>query len=75
MCGYDTASRTRLWIHTSVHHLGAVCMLGAHVLVTVVSNPTFVLDCKTGALISSLPKADGWICGVGMIESSCFILS
>jgi hypothetical protein len=73
VCGYDTASLTRLWIHNTVDSIGAVCMLGAHVLVTVYDNPTLVLENKTGAQIAALQKADGCIYGLGVIEGLCFI--
>ncbi len=74
VCGYDTASLTRLWIYNTVDNVGAVCMLGADVLVTVYGSPTLVLDRKTGELIASLQKAEGYIFGLGVIEGSCFIL-
>ncbi len=52
--GYGTTSRTRLWIRDTQCTVGAVCMLGAHVLVTlctvsVQSSPMLVLDLNTGA--------------------------
>jgi hypothetical protein len=72
VCGFDMVSLTRLWILNTIDEVGAVCMHGTHVLVTVYGNPTLVLDCKTGAHISSLPKADGWIYGLGVIEGLCF---
>jgi hypothetical protein len=75
VCGYDTASLARLWIHNTAHRVGAVCMLGAHVLVTVDYKPSLILECKTGKLIATLPKANGCIFGSGLIEGSCFILS
>ncbi len=73
--GYDVASLKRLWIHETASHVGAVCMLGAHVLATVRCNPTLVLDFKTGTQIAKLQKADGWILGMDVIEGLCFILS
>jgi hypothetical protein len=75
VCGYDTASLTRLWKHTTVDGVGAVYMLDAHALVTVFCNPTLVLDLKTGEQIATLQKADGFIYGLGAIESLCFIPS
>jgi hypothetical protein len=66
--GYDTASLDRLWIYNAASSVGAVCMLGAHVLVTVCGSPTLVLDLNTGALITALQKADGAILGLGVIE-------
>jgi hypothetical protein len=75
VCGYDAASRTRLWILNTVSGIGAVCMLGAHVLVTVSFCPTLVLDRNTGAQIAALPEADGWIQGLGVIEGLCFVHS
>ncbi len=74
-CGYDTASRTRLWIHKTASEVGAVCILGACVLVTVYVNPLLVLDRNTGERIASLRKADGFIFGMGAIDGFCFILS
>ncbi len=74
-CRYDTASLTRLWGHNTASHVGAVYILGAYVLVTVYRNPTLVLDLSTGEQIGELPKAEGFICGVGVIEGLCFILS
>ncbi len=75
VCGYDTASATRLWIHSTVFSVGAVCMLGTHVIVTVYGNPTLILDRKTGVQIATLSKADGGIFGLGVIEglSSLFL--
>ncbi len=74
VCGYDTVSLAKLWIHDTASFVCAVCMLGAHVLVTVHGNPTLVLDCNTGALVESLQKADGSIIGLGVIEGLCFIV-
>jgi hypothetical protein len=68
VCGYDTASSTRLWIHKTASGVPAVCMLGAHVLATVCARSTLVLDRKTGAQIATLQKAGGWIYGLGVIE-------
>ena len=73
VCGYDTASLARLWTYNTVSHVGAVCMLGAHVLVTVAYNPTLVLDLKSGTCMGALQKASGWIFGLGVIEGLCFI--
>ncbi len=75
VCGYDTASRARLWIHNTANSVRAVCMLGARLLVTVSFNPTLVLDIKSGSHIASLQKADGDIFGLGVIDSLFFILS
>jgi hypothetical protein len=68
VCGYDTASRTRLWISNTANSVGAVCMLGARVLVTVHFNPTLVLDRNKGKEIAALQKADGCIYGLGVTE-------
>ncbi len=73
--GYDTASLARLWSHDTADSVGAVCMLSAHVLVTVWGNSTLVLDPKTGTSIATLMKAEGYIIGMGVIEGSCFILT
>jgi WD40 repeat protein len=75
VCVYDTSSLTRLWILETALSVGAVCILGAHVLVTVDSKPSFILECKTGARIAALQKAEGSIIGLGVIEGLCFILS
>jgi hypothetical protein len=75
VCGYDTASRTRLWIYDTINEVAAVCMHGTHALVTVFDKPTLVLDHNTGAHIASLQKADGNIFGLGVIEGLCFVLS
>jgi hypothetical protein len=75
VCGYDTASLTRLWIHTTASHVGAICMLGTHVLLTVYGNPTLVLDSNSGAHIAAMQKADGYILGLGVIGGLCFILT
>ncbi len=74
VCSYDTASRTRLWIHKTASFVCAVCMLSAHVLVTVAYSPTLLLDLKTGAQIAALQKADECIYGLGVIEGLSFIL-
>jgi hypothetical protein len=68
VCGFDTASLTRLWIYKTIDSVGAVCMLGALVLVTVYKNPTLMFDCKTGEQIALLQTADGDIRGLGVIE-------
>jgi hypothetical protein len=75
VCGYDTASLTRLWIYNTANSVGVVCMLGVHVLVTVVFNPTLVLDRTTGAQIPALQTAYGRTFGLGVIEGLCFILT
>jgi hypothetical protein len=75
VCGYDTASLTRLWILETASSVGAVCMLGTRVLVTVRCNSTLVLDRNTGEQSTELQKADGWINGLGVIEGLCFIVS
>jgi hypothetical protein len=68
VCGYNTASLERLWIQDTANEVGAVCMLGAHVLVTVLRSPTMVLDRNTGAHTAALQKVDGCIFGLGVIE-------
>ncbi len=73
--GYDTASRTRLWILNTDSAVCAVCLLGAHVLVTLHRKPALLLDRDTGAYIYSLHKAEGSIFGLGVIEGLRFILS
>ncbi len=75
VCGYDTALRTRLWIYNTANGVGAVCMHGAHVLATVLVNPTLVLDHLTGTHVAALQKADGYIYGLGVIEGLRFIFS
>jgi hypothetical protein len=75
VCWYDTASRSRLWICDTAYSVVAVCMFGAHVLVSVSKNPTLVLDLNTGDIIATLPKADGDVFGLGVIEGLCFLLS
>ncbi len=75
VCGYDTASRTRLWIYNTASHVGVICMLGTHVLLTVYGNPTLVLDSNSGAHIAALQKADGYILGLGVIEGLFQLLS
>jgi hypothetical protein len=74
ICGYDMKSLTRMWIHTPVSHVGSVCMLGAHVLVSVLYNPTLMLDCKTGAQIVSLKNAEWDIRVLGVVEGLCFFV-
>ncbi len=71
--GYDAVSCTKLCIHNTIHHVGALCMLGAHVLVTVYNSPMLVLDSKTGLLITTLHMVDGYIFGLGVIEGCCLI--
>jgi hypothetical protein len=66
--GYDTASLTLLWICNTVDDVGAVCMLGAHVLVTVYGSPTLVLDCKTGTHIAELQNTEGSINVMAVVE-------
>ncbi len=73
--GYDTASRTRLWIYDTTFGVGAVRMFDAQVLVTVWGKSTLVLDLSTGAEIAALQKADGDIFGLGVIDGLCFILN
>ncbi len=72
VCGYDTASLERLWICNTDSAVCAVCMLGAHVLVTLHRNPASLLDRDTGAYIASLQKAEGSIFGLGVIEGLRF---
>ncbi len=72
VCGYDTASRTRLWIHGTASHVGAVCILGAHVLLTLAYSYPLALDYKTGAQIAALQKVKGSIRGLGVIEGLLF---
>jgi hypothetical protein len=72
VCGFDTASCQRMWIHNTDDDVSAVCMLRAYVLVTVACSPTLVLDRNTGAQIATLQKADGWLFGLGVIEGLCF---
>jgi hypothetical protein len=74
VCGYDTASLERLWIYDTADEVGAVCMLGVHVLASVALNPTLVLEVKTGTHIGALQKAQGLIFGLGVIEGLCFFL-
>jgi hypothetical protein len=66
--GYDTASLTLLWIHNTVDSVGAVCMLGACVLVPVYHSSALMLNLKTGAEIAALQRAEGYIYGLGVIE-------
>ncbi len=61
VCGYDTATLERMWIHNTENDVGAVCMIGAHLLATVYNSPTLVLDYKTGELVTSLTMAEGSI--------------
>jgi hypothetical protein len=68
VCGFDTALRTRLWIYEAASAVGAVCMLGACVLVTVAYRPILVLDRDKGTQIASLFDAEGRIHGLGVIE-------
>jgi hypothetical protein len=75
VCGYDTASLKRLWIHNAVSHVGAVCKHHGQVLVSVHGNPTLLMDLNTGAHIAELHKADSYIFGLGVIEGLWFILS
>ncbi len=75
VCGYDTASRTRLWIRSTVPKVGAVCMLGKNVLATLHGRSTLVLDYINGTHIVSLPKAEGYVLGLGVIEGLCFLYS
>ncbi len=75
-CGYDTASCRRLWIHKTADDVGSVCMLSAHVVVTMYEEPTLVLDSKNGAEIATLQKDYGWFFGLGVVEgSSVFMYS
>ena len=74
VCGYDPASRKRLWILNTASYVGAVCVHDAQVLVSVSYNPTLVLDLNTGTQIAALLKADGAIYGLGVIEGVCFIV-
>ncbi len=75
VCGFDTMSLERLWIYKAASSVGAVCMIGTRVLVTVKCNSTLIMDQKTGAHVALLPKAEGHIFGMGVIEGLCFILS
>jgi hypothetical protein len=59
VCGYDTASRTRMWIYDAVSAVCAVYTHGTQVLVSVERNPTLVLDLNTGAHIATLQTAYG----------------
>ncbi len=72
VCGYNTVSRTRLWIHNTVFDVGAVCMHSTQVLVSVCSKPTLVLDLTTGTTILELPKAEGSIFGLGVVKGVFF---
>ncbi len=73
VCGYDSSTLTRLWIHNTVTRVGAACMLGTHALVTLAYSHPLLLDQKTGAHIVSLSKTDGDIFGLGVIEGLLFI--
>ncbi len=67
--GYDIASRTRLWILNTVSAVGAVCMLGDNVLVTVHGNPTLVLDRNSGTQVADMKNEDKeHVYGLGVIE-------
>jgi hypothetical protein len=73
VCGYDTASRTRMWIFKTAREVGAVCTHHAQVLMSVYANPTLVLELNTGTHIAEMRKAEGSIYGLGVIEGVCFI--
>ncbi len=75
VCGYDTVSRARLWIHDTIDSVSSVCLFGASVLASVYYSLTLVLDFKTGAHIAELLKTDGHIFGLGVVEGLCFFLS
>jgi hypothetical protein len=86
VCGYDTASRTRLWIYDPKDYsifmfadlsICSVCMLDQHVLATYLGKPTLVLALYTGIRVpASQLQADGYIVGLGMIEGLlCFFLT
>jgi WD40 repeat protein len=66
--GYDTVSRSQLWLYDAAYHLGAVCMLGAHVLVTIGRGLTWELDLKTGDHVATLRTSNGHIFRIGVIE-------
>lgn len=68
VCGYDTSSLSRLWIHNTLSSVGAVCFIDNYVLATVWLKPTLILNLKTGAHVASLKKADGYISGLGVVE-------
>jgi hypothetical protein len=68
VCGYDTVSLERLWIYDTADSVGAVCILSAHVLVTVDHKTTLLLNYKTGDFIADFQKAEGRIFGMGVIE-------
>jgi hypothetical protein len=78
VCGYDTASRTRLWIYDPKDYsifmfadlsICSVCMLDQHVLATYLGKPTLVLALYTGIRVpASQLQADGYIVGLGVIE-------
>jgi hypothetical protein len=75
LCGYDTASRRRLWMNDIAGEVLAVCMLGQHVLANIwKSNLTLVLDSFTGDQIAVLQTTERNILGLGVIEGLCFIL-
>ncbi len=73
VCGYNTASRTRMWNFKTADSVGAVCTHHAQVLVSVCGNPTLVLDLNNGTKIAEMNKAEGYIFGLGVIEGVCFI--
>ncbi len=73
VCGYDTASRTRMWIINTASYVGAVCTHHAQVLVSVCGSPTLVLDLNNGTKIAEMNKAEGYILGLGVIECVCSI--
>ncbi len=73
VCKYNTASLTRMWIHDTERQVVSVCLLGAHVLVAVFDE-ILVINYHTGAKIASL-KAEGYVYGLGVIESLWFIAS
>jgi hypothetical protein len=84
VCGYDTASRTQLWIYNNTDfkmYVGlsicSVCTLDQHVLATVRGKLTMVLALYTGIKVpASQLQADGYIFGLGVIEGLlCFFLT
>ncbi len=72
--GYDTASRTRMWIYYVENELCAIGMHRELVFVNVSGYPMLVLDYKTGKLIDELENANEGIFGMGVIEGLCFFL-
>jgi WD40 repeat protein len=66
--GLATLSHTQLWIHNTAGRVGAVCMLGAHVLVTLYYSSTLLLDINTGIEVSVSQKPDKNIFALGVIE-------